>query len=48
MTQPESSPDNGSESETPIYDSVVADLGDPEEMSREVDREIIRYLAAHP
>jgi len=27
---------------------MIADYGDPEEMAREVDREIIRYLAAHP
>jgi len=35
-------------SETPIYDALVAELGDPETMSREADEALIRWHLAHP
>jgi len=45
MTAPER---HDHEGELPIWESMLRDFGDPEDLSRAVDEEIIRYLAAHP
>lgn len=33
---------------TPVYDALVAELGDPENMARDVDEALIRWHVAHP
>lgn len=33
-------------SETPLYDGLVAELGDPEGVAREIDEWVIRWHAA--
>lgn len=33
---------------TPIYDALVVELGDPEDVERDIDEALIRWHLAHP
>ena len=48
MTAPEPPPHDREGGYLPVWEAMLRDFGDPEDLSRAVDEEIIRYLAAHP